>query len=168
MANDIVERLHRTLRASFKPGGNLFHRSIQHPVMLSGLRATSKEDIGCGPDQISYDVRLHPSDEFIDSSDYYLIANSATHATQITKAIRTLQAKPRRLQQCQSPYVSNELDRCPLVYSSIVKRIASLSSTLTTAPFESLSVTKSIGFSKRTKIHRLNRLSEAVHSSHPF
>lgn len=58
MANGIVERFHRTLKASLIAHDDRVHWSIHLPLVLLGLRTAFKEDIGCSAAQLVYGAPL--------------------------------------------------------------------------------------------------------------
>ena len=68
-ANGLVERFHRTLKASLKARENTVHWSQEIPLVLLGIRTAVKEDLKCSPAEMIYGQALKiPGELFIKSS----------------------------------------------------------------------------------------------------
>lgn len=116
MANGIVERFHRTLKASLIAHDDRVHWSVHLPLVLLGLRTAFKEDIGCSAAQLVYGAPLRLPGELITPADHGANSDPASYATQLTTAMRALRATPPRPQRRKSTYVSNELAHCTHVF----------------------------------------------------
>lgn len=116
MANGIVERFHRTLKASLIAHDDRIHWSVHLPLVLLGLRTAFKQDIGCSAAQLVYGAPLRLPGELIIPADHGANSDPASYATQLTTAMRALRATPPRPQQRKSTYVSTELAHCTHVF----------------------------------------------------
>lgn len=67
IANGMVERFHRTLKASLKAQHNTFSWTISLAHVLLSLRATVKQDIKCTPADLTYGSPLRLPGELFDA-----------------------------------------------------------------------------------------------------
>lgn len=84
-ANRMIERFHRTMKASLKCKDNV-HWASELPLILLGLRSTVKEDINATPAEMLYGKTLRlPSDFFIESKP---LNNETEFITQFRSAMK--------------------------------------------------------------------------------
>lgn len=115
-ANGMVERLHRTLKASLKCAGpsSEWHQNLG--LVLLGLRTSFKEDLKCSPSQLLYGstVRL-PGEFFVPLPQ--LQNNPSTFLTALQKCMANISPTPARHGNIRT-FVQPELfqDTCLFVY----------------------------------------------------
>ena len=116
IANGLIERFHRQLKASLKayPEPNSWMTAL--PFVLLGIRTAFKEDIGCTTAELVYGSTLRLPGEFFNQSKGVQTPDQATYATQLKTAMRCLKAAPTRQPQHRQTYVSNELTACTHVF----------------------------------------------------
>jgi hypothetical protein len=112
IANGLIERFHRQLKASLKayPEPNNWMTAL--PFALLGIRTAFKEDIGCTTAELVYGSTLRLPGEFFNQSKGVQTPDQTTYATQLKTAMRCLKAAPTRQPQHLQTYVSNELTTC--------------------------------------------------------
>ena len=67
-SNGILERFHRTLKTALIARGNTDRWKYDLPIILLGLRASLKEDMGCSPAELVYGQPLRLPGEFFTKS----------------------------------------------------------------------------------------------------
>lgn len=114
-SNGIIERFHRHLKASLKcrlVDGNW----IDHlPVVMLGIRAMPREDIGCSPAELVYGTTIQLPGEFLESE------TSDTRAPEFIQRLRTvmesLRPSPTALHRgSKAQFVHNQLYTCKFVF----------------------------------------------------
>ena len=124
-ANGIVERFHRQLKASL--------RAQQHPnqwyeflpIVLLGIRATVKDDLGCTPAELVYGTTLALPSQMVAPSKPTSLHDAANYVhrlrqymTDILPAKTRIQSPsshvPDGLQSCTHVFVRNDAVRKPL------------------------------------------------------
>ena len=116
IANGLVERLHRQLKASLKayPEPNRWVESL--PLVLLGIRTAFKEDIGCMTAELVYGITLRLPGEFFDGSNLDSTRDHTTYVTQLKTAMRQLNAVPTRQSHGRRAHISSDLTTCTHVF----------------------------------------------------
>ena len=109
ISNGIVERFHRTLKASLKAQEDRVHWSTLLPMVLLGLRASHKTDINCTPAELVYGGQLRLPGEFFSCSHKSPEGDPTDYVTQLRAAMRALQPVAPRVQRPQQSYVPDNL-----------------------------------------------------------
>ena len=116
IANGLVERFHRQLKASLKayPEPNSWMDSL--PLVLLGIRSAFKEDVGCTAAELVYGTTLRLPGEFFDQSTNDQMSDQTTYAKQLKSVMWGLQAAPPRQPQRRQTYISIDLTACTHVF----------------------------------------------------
>lgn len=127
-ANGLVERLHRTLKAAIVARGSM-KWTEELPIVLFGLRCTTKEDIGCTPAQLVYGQNLClPGEMLGDTPDPDISQDQFVE--RLREKFRDLRPSSTRLNQ-KDVYVPKDLQTCDFVFVRVDKVRRPL-----TAPYE--------------------------------
>lgn len=116
ISNGIVERFHRTLKASLKAQEDRVHWSTLLPMVLLGLRATHKTDINCTPAELVYGGQLRLPGEFFNCTHKYPEGDPTDYVTQLRAAMRALQSVATRVQRPKQSYVPDDLNTSTHVF----------------------------------------------------
>lgn len=108
IANGIVERFHRQLKASLKSSPTPTHWVSSLPMVLLGIRTGLKGDIGCSAAELVYGTTLRVPGEFFCTTTGHSIPYPASYVEQLKIVMHKLRAAPPRRQQRKS-YVSPDL-----------------------------------------------------------
>jgi len=113
IANGLVERLHRQLKAALKtyPIPNRWTTTL--PMVLLGMRTALKEDLDCTAAELVYGTTLRLPGEFFTSSSEP--ADPSTYVSLLKSSMQQLQATSPRPSQ-RPPYVSPALSTCTHVF----------------------------------------------------
>ena len=124
-ANGMVERFHRTLKASLKAQPQREHWSEVLPIVLLGIRATIKVDLGCTPAELVYGTTLRLPGQLVtpqldnsqlDPSVY--VDRLRRHMTDISPANprkqRHVNRIPKDLDNCTHVFVRVDAVKKPL------------------------------------------------------
>ena len=111
IANGMIERFHRQLKAALKSHHNPTDWSRSLPLVLLGIRSSLKEDLGCTAAELVYGTTLRlpggyfsptPTPNSLDATDY---------VQQLKLTMSKLRAVPPRLPSIQPFHVDPELDK---------------------------------------------------------
>lgn len=116
MANGLVERFHRSLKAALmaQPEPNRWHTSL--PIVLLGLRAALKKDLGYSPAELVYGSTLRLPGEFFASALQEPAPDPMTYTNQLRTIMKNLRPTLPRTQDRTAVYVSNDLDNCSHIF----------------------------------------------------
>ena len=109
IANGLVERFHRQLKASLKSYQDPNNWMNSLPLVLLGIRTAVKEDVGCTAAELVYGTTLRLPGEFFDQPKSDQLPNQTTYVAQLKTAMRSLQAVPTRQPQHRQAYIDNSL-----------------------------------------------------------
>ena len=114
IANGMIERFHRQLKAALKAHPHPEHWVTSLPMVLLGIRSALKDDLRCTAAELVYgtSVRL-PGDFFSPSPDS--AADPASYVTRLKATMQQLRATPPRVSQ-RPAYVSAALSSCSHVF----------------------------------------------------
>ena len=124
-SNGLVERFHRQLKASLKAQPDT-HRWTEHlPLVLLGIRATVKEDIGCTPAELVYGTTLMLPGQLVapaatvpplDPVDYVhrLKQHMADLSPTVTRRQSSKSYIPKALADCTHVFIRQDHVRKPL------------------------------------------------------
>ena len=116
IANGLVERFHRQLKAALKSQPNPTHWSDSIPMVLLGIRTALKEDIQCSAAELVYGTTLCLPGEFFDNTQDDMTTDPAAYVTQLKSDMRRLQATPTRPQDSRKVHIHPELSTCTHVF----------------------------------------------------
>ena len=118
IANGLIERFHRQLKAALKAylDPNSWVESL--PLVLLGIRSAFKEDLGCTAAELVYGTTLRLPGEFFDQSPHNQASDYSTYVQKLKSIMQSLQAMPTRQPQNRRTYISNNLTKCTRVCSS--------------------------------------------------
>lgn len=112
-ANGIIERFHRTLKAAI-----LCHsteRWIEHlPVILLGLRAIHKDDIGASPAELVYGTTLRIPGEFFEANQ--TLETNSDIVTELRTAMSRIRPTETAWHNTKKFFVHPELSKCTHVF----------------------------------------------------
>ena len=117
IANGLVERFHRQLKASLKsqPDPNQWMESL--PLALLGIRTAFKDDIKCTAAELVYGTTLRLPGEFFNHRLHEDPSmDQATYVTNLRSTMRQLQAVPTRQPQHRRTHISDKLTDCSHVF----------------------------------------------------
>lgn len=111
-ANGMIERLHRTIKASIECKGVIWTESL--PSVLLGHRVTLKEDLGASPAELLYGTTLRlPGELFEDSSEL----PQSEFVLLLRKIMREMRQNPATNHDTQrKTYLQPGLDTCKYVF----------------------------------------------------
>ena len=115
IANGLIERFHRQLKASLKAQPNPTRWTDALPLVMLGIRTALKAEMGCTSAELVYGTTLWFPGEFFDSSPY-AVPDPVSHITQLKDAMRKLRAHPPHEQQPRKTHISNALSCCMHVF----------------------------------------------------
>ena len=116
IANGLVERFHRQLKASLKAYPHPERWTEALPLVLLGIRTSLKEDIGCTSAELVYGTTLRLPGEFLtpSSSD---CSDPSSYVTYLKSVMHTLQATPPRHPPSQNTaYATSALEEASHVF----------------------------------------------------
>ena len=114
-SNGLVERFHRQLKASFKAQPEP-HRWTEHlPLVLLGIRATVKEDVGCTPAELVYGTTLRLPGQMVAPSPATDIPDPTDYVHRLKRHMASLSPAGTRRQTVKS-YIPKILDDCTHVF----------------------------------------------------
>ena len=111
MANGMIERFHRQLKAVLKAYLNTLDWVDSLPMALLGIRTTIKQDCHCTPAELVYGTTLRIPGEFFTPSPDTATPDPSSYVTKLKESMKYLRASPSRQQQ-RSSYVSDNLQTC--------------------------------------------------------
>lgn len=116
MANGLVERFHRSLKAALmaQTEPNKWHTNL--PIVLLGLRAALKKDLGYSPAELVYGTTLRLPGEFFTSGPEEPAPDPTTYTHQLRATMRELRPMLPRNQSRTAVYVSNDLHTCTHIF----------------------------------------------------
>lgn len=91
-ANGMVERFHRQMKASLKARLNTERWIDELPVVMLGIRAAPKEDIGCSPAELVYGTNIQVPGEFFERPRVNL--PHSEFLKQLQDVMKTIRAQP--------------------------------------------------------------------------
>ena len=115
IANGMVERLHRQLKAAIKALPSSTHWTTGLPFILLGIRTAIKEDIGHSFAGLVYSSTLQIPGEFFSTSSPNSLPNHTTFVEQLKAQMQSLKATPPRPQN-RNTYISDILSTCTHVF----------------------------------------------------
>ena len=116
MANGIIERFHRQLKAALRAHMPLLHWTERLPIVLLGIRTAFKTDLQCSTAELVYGTTLRLPGEFFHHEASDPITEQTTLLTRLKTAMRELRAVPVREQSQRNTYVSKDLSACTHVF----------------------------------------------------
>ena len=115
-ANGMVERPHRQLKAALKSTENPYDWYNNLPMVLLGMRAAVKEDLGCSSAELCFGTVLRVPGEFfrpIQSSHW---ADRADFAEKLCVYMSDLVPVEPRLSSNRPVYINKDLNNCTHVF----------------------------------------------------
>ena len=116
IANGLVERFHRQLKASLKCQPNPTQWVDGLPIVLLGIRTTLKQDLHCSSAELVYGTTLRLLGEFFDPSHGVSTDNPVGYVTNLRAFMQQLQPVPTRLPRQCATYVDPALATCTHVF----------------------------------------------------
>lgn len=115
IANGLIERQHRTLKAALKCRNNE-NWVIALPTILFGMRASLKEDIGASAAELVYGTTLRLPGEFFTTNPHTSINSAAGFADMIRSTMQDLKPVETRNKSSRTVFVHDELHKCTHVF----------------------------------------------------
>lgn len=115
IANGLVERFHRQLKASLKSHPNPTHWTDSLPLVLLGIRTALKDDLHCSTAELVYGTTLRLPGEFFDITKDET-ADPASYVARLKSTMQQLQAAPVRKQPQRKVHISDDLASCTHVF----------------------------------------------------
>ena len=115
IANGVIERIHRQLKASLKAHMPTTHWIESLSLVLLGNRTALKSDLQCSTAELVYGTTLRLPGEFFQISSNAL-PDPTTFVARLRDAMRDLRATPVRTQTQRNVYVSKDLSSCTHVF----------------------------------------------------
>ena len=116
IANGIIERFHRQLKAALRAHTPALHWTERLPIVLLGIRTALKTDLQCSAAELVYGTTLRLPGEFFHHDSADTITEPTTLLTKLKTAMRELRAVPVREQSQRNTYVNKELASCTHVF----------------------------------------------------
>ena len=110
IANRLVERFHRQLKAALRACPDPVQGVDALPLILLGIITTLKQDLGCSVAELVYGTNLRiPGEFFTSTASTGVDAASFVHVEQLKATMRHLQATPPRVSDRPKVYISKDL-----------------------------------------------------------
>ena len=116
IANGIIERFHRQLKAALKAHMSSSHWTEILPLVLLGIRTSLKTDLQCSAAELVYGTTLRVPGEFFLQDTSSTTEETSALLTNLKTAMRKLQAVPPRYQPRNNTYTNKELFTCTHVF----------------------------------------------------
>ena len=116
IANRIIERFHRQLKASLKAHTPTVHWTKSLPLVLLGIRTALKDDLRCSAAELVYGTTLRLPAEFLQQSTTDTTADPASLVTRLKHTMREFRASPVRTQPQRNVHVTRDLSSCTHVF----------------------------------------------------
>ncbi len=116
IANGIIERFHRQLKAALKSQQKPTHWMDSLPMVLLGIRTALKDDLNSSAAELVYGTTLRLPGEFFDHTQSDATADPASYVVQLRSSMQQLQASPVRRQPHRKVHVSEDLESCTHVF----------------------------------------------------
>ena len=116
IANGIIERFHRQLKAAIKAQELAAHWTQLLPMVLLGIRTALKTDLQCSVAELVYGTTLRLPGEFSVQHTSSTPEDTAALLTHLRAAMRELKATAPRYQPRGNTYISDELSTCTHVF----------------------------------------------------
>ena len=115
IANALVERFHRQLKASLKCLSDPTHWVKALPMVLLGIRTALKQDLQCTAAELVYGTTLRlPGEYFHQHTNATL--DPISYASQLKTLMQSLKPPPVRQQQQRNCYINEHLNNCHFVF----------------------------------------------------
>ena len=115
IANGIIERFHRQLKAALRAHTPSLHWTEQLPIILLSIRTAIKTDLQCSAAELVYGTTLRLPGQFF-HHDVSTWEEPTTLLTRLKTSMRELRAVPVRYQSQRHTYVSKDLGTCTHVF----------------------------------------------------
>ena len=115
IANGIIERFHRQLKAALRAHTSSLPWTERLPIVLLGIRTALKTDTQCSAAELVYGTTLRLPGEFFHHNSTDLVVDPTTLLARLKTAMRELRAAPVREQPQRSTYVNRDLTSCTRV-----------------------------------------------------
>ena len=115
IANGLIERFHRQLKASLKCSSNSIKWTDSLPLILLGIRTVVKDDLQCSTAELVYGTTLRLPAEFF-TSTITSTDDPSTYVTRLKSGMSKLKPPPVRPQPQHKSHVSNILSHCTHVF----------------------------------------------------
>ena len=115
IANGLVERFHRQLKAALKSHPNPTNWVDSLPMVLLGIRTALKDDLHCSAAELVYGTTLRLPAEFFHSSRTDCV-DPVTYVEKLKLTMQQLQATPTRHHFHRKVHVSDDLSHCTHVF----------------------------------------------------
>ena len=116
IANGIVERFHRQLKASLKCYLNPSHWTEALPMVLFGIRTALKEDLQYTAAELVYGTTLRLPGEFFNSTQDTNMTDPVSYVTRLKTTMQELQAPSVRTNPQRKVHISRALTSCTHVF----------------------------------------------------
>lgn len=114
-SNGVIERFHRQLKASLKSRLIDLNWIDQLPIVMLGLRAMPKEDLGCSPAELVYGTNLRLPGEFFEPSS--LDSPTPAFIQRLRTSMQALQPCPTALHRgSKTQFQDNQLAASDFVF----------------------------------------------------
>ena len=115
IANGLVERFHRQLKAALKAQPNADNWVDHLPMVLLGIRTALKEDLHCSAAELVYGTTLRLPAEFFDSNSSKDL-DPVNYVAKLRTTMQQLQPTPPRRHSKHKAYISKDLAQCTHVF----------------------------------------------------
>ena len=115
IANGLIERFHRQLKASLKCSSNTVKWTDTLPLVLLGIHTTVKDNLQCTMAELVYGTTLCLQGEFFDNTNNSC-DNPASYVTKLKASMSRVKPPPVRTQLQDKTHVSNYLSDCTHVF----------------------------------------------------
>ena len=116
IANGMVERFHRQLKASLRARTTANHWVEALPLTLLSIRTALKGDLQCSAAELLYGATLRLPGEFFQKGPENANADPTSFVVRLRDIMRELKATPTRPHPHRTVHISNDLDSCSHVF----------------------------------------------------
>ena len=116
MANGLVERLHRQLKAAIRAQPDPSRWTEALPLVLLGIRSAIKSDFPCSIAEMVYGTPLRLPGEFLVPSDDRQVADPSVYVSRLRTYMSTLRPMPVRQPLSRPVFQSSDLSKCSHVF----------------------------------------------------
>ena len=116
IANGLIERFHRQLKAAIKLQPNPTAWADCLPIILLGIRTTVKQDLGCSPAELVYGTTLRLPGAFFTPASTSATTDITNYVQTLKSIMQKLHAVPPRQSNSRPVYIPPDLSTSTHVF----------------------------------------------------
>ena len=116
IANGMIERFHRQLKASLKTRNTATHWTEALPLVLLSIRTAVKGDLHASVAELLYGTTLRLPGEFFEKDQAEMVSDPTPFLVRLRSTMRQLKAPPVRAHPPRNSYTHKDLHSCTHVF----------------------------------------------------